>query len=151
MTVPTPSACALVPSHRLHGDARRATQCTGCVFGGKDLGPLGRRSSTLGRFGLFTRLPLLGLNGIAARRPSHSDPCPRQTHNLSNFISADVLRPSPVEPRCLSGLVVPGLPSLKYALHLGRITSQRWIQHTARSTNEGARAAPEALLEPAKS
>ena len=89
---------------------------------------LGRRSSALGRFGSFTRHPLLVPNGIAARRPCHRDPCPRPDTRVDTTFPSLSARmycgPPPSSPRRFSGLVVPGPPSLKYALHLGGITSQ---------------------------
>lgn len=135
--MPALSACSPLS----HGDARRATRRTrsgavvqwcsdaaGVLDANRPAGQLGRRSSALGRFGSFTRHPLLVPNGIAARRPCHRDPCPRPDTPVDTTFPSLSARmycgPPPSSPRRFSGLVVPGPPSLKYALHLGGITSQ---------------------------
>ena len=122
-----------VPRRRTQGDSSGAvvqwcSDAAGVLDANRPAGQLGRRSSALGRFGSFTRHPLLVPNGIAARRPCHRDPCPRPDTPVDTTFPSLSARmycgPPPSSPRRFSGLVVPGPPSLKYALHLGGITSQ---------------------------
>ena len=119
-------ACSqTVGLHELHVSRNRRTATARRLHVTQgDSTPAGTARSLEGRFGMIIRMPLLAIH--------------------ASFNRADALRmlPSPLQP---------SQAGLKYALHRGGITSQRWIQHTACSTDEGARAAPAGLLEPAKS
>lgn len=103
-----------------------------------------RSSSLKGKSSVRTSVDRPGRLEPSAPSPSHPEPCrqacvlaPCQLHHRG---CAAVAAPSPLRP---------GYPGLKYALHLGGITLQRWIQHTACSTNEDGCAAPSSLPLPA--